>query len=82
MGNPRWPQRNHEKVQMLVSLQPTKIKTCMICAFVCFLTKGIQLQHYLVRKTVRSRSNPKWPAKTVNISHMFIYGVQASMLNH
>ena len=26
MGNPRWPPRNHEKLQMLVSLQPTKIK--------------------------------------------------------
>lgn len=63
MGNPRWPPRNHEKLQMLVSLQPTKIKTCMICAVVCFLTQGIQCQHYLVRKTVRSHSNPKWPAK-------------------
>ena len=26
MGNPRWPPRNREKLQMLVSLQPTKIK--------------------------------------------------------
>ena len=33
MGNPRWPLRNHEKLQMLVSLQPTKIKTCMIYVF-------------------------------------------------
>ena len=41
---------NHEKLQMLVSLQPTKIKTRMICAFVCFLTQGILFQHYVVRK--------------------------------